>query len=83
MNWFRLSWIGGLWAPYIDQIKYIIGMGRSGRRYRPPTKPRQAQPWELRSQAASLNATPAWQRRPSRHWRRESKDRWQGERRAC
>jgi len=44
-----------------------------------PTRPRPAQPWELRSQVASSAPITAWQRCPERHRARESKQRWQRE----
>lgn len=43
---------------------------------RPPTRPRQAQPWELRSQINSINTVQTWQQCPQRHRARESRGRW-------
>ncbi len=72
------SWLSSLWGWYDGWIRAL-----SCPRYRPPTRARQAEPWELwGQQAARLNATPAWQRCPQRHWGREGKDRWQRERAA-
>jgi len=70
-------------GPWLDKIIALFDeLSANAPVYRPPTRPRQAQPWELRSQVPSLNATPVWQRCPQRHWGRESRDRWQRERAA-
>lgn len=69
------DWLSSLWSWYGGWIRDLLRP-----RYRPPTRPRQAEPWELRSPVSSLNPTPAWQRCPQRHWGREGKDRWQRER---
>ena len=68
-------------GPWIDKIIALFDeLSANAPVYRPPTRPRQAQPWELRSQVPSLAPTRAWQRCPQRHWGREGKDRWRGER---
>lgn len=68
-------------GPWLDKIIALFDeLSANAPAYRPPTRARQAEPWELRGQAASLNAVPAWQRCPHRHWNRESRDRWQRER---
>lgn len=68
-------------GPWLDKIIALFDeLSANAPVYRPPTRPRQAQPWELRSQVPSLASTPAWQRCPQRHWGREGKDRWQRER---
>lgn len=73
------SWLSSLWGWYGGWIRELLGSG-SRPRHRPPTRAGQARPWELRGQAVGLNVTPTWQRCPQRHWGREGKDRWRGER---
>lgn len=66
--------------PLVDKVMALFAPAPTKPAYRPPTRPRQARPWELRGQAVGLNVTPTWQRCPQRHWGREGKDRWRGER---
>jgi len=68
-------------GPWTDKIIALFDeLSANAPVYRPPTRPRQARPWELRGQAVGLNVTPTWQRCPQRHWGREGKDRWREER---
>ena len=72
-----------VFGPWMDKIMALLDeVSANAPAYRPPTRPRQARPWELRGQAVGLNVTPTWQRCPQRHWGREGKDRWQRERAA-
>lgn len=67
-------------GPWTDKIIALFDeLSANAPVYRPPTRPRQAQPWELRSQVPD-RCPPTWQRCPQRHWARESRDRWQRER---
>lgn len=62
-------------GPVCDKLLALFTPAPTQPAYRPPTRPRQAQPWELRSQVSD-RCPPAWQRCPQRHWARESRDRW-------
>lgn len=63
-------------GPVCDKFLALFAPEPTKPAHRPPTRPRQAQPWELRSQVSD-RCPPAWQRCPQRHWARESRDRWQ------
>lgn len=67
-----------VFGPLYDKIMALLPPEPAKSAHKPPTRPRQAQPWELRSQVLD-KCPPAWQRCPQRHWGREGKDRWQRE----
>lgn len=69
-----------MWAVEMREMleSCLLDMRPAKATYRPPTIPRQAQPWELQGQRVNINPVPAWQRCPQRHGYRESRARWQG-----
>ena len=69
-----------IFGPLTDHTQRILRRDMaSAPRYRPPTRPRPAAPWELRPQLESAAPMTSWQRCPERHRMRESRQRWQRE----